>query len=82
MGKKSKRKTKTKPPAVFNDVRITTDEVLFKDPPPKDDCPICFLPMPTNLICCASLTDATIESAPIYDYADANEESAQVVMEE
>jgi len=22
------------------------DESLFKQPPPKDDCPICFLPMP------------------------------------
>ena len=27
------------------------DEALFKDPPPKEDCPICFLPMPINLIC-------------------------------
>jgi hypothetical protein len=26
------------------------DEALFKDPPPKEDCPICFLPMPFNLI--------------------------------
>ena len=24
------------------------DEALFKDPPPKEDCPICFLPMPTK----------------------------------
>jgi TPR repeat protein len=82
MGKKSKRKTKTKPPVVVDDVRITADEVLFKHPPPKDDCPICFLPMPTKLICCASLTDATVMSVPIYDLADANEESAKVVMEE
>ena len=27
------------------------DEALFKDPPPKEDCPICFLPMPTRSIC-------------------------------
>mmetsp|Transcript_30698 Transcript_30698/g.74122 ORF Transcript_30698/g.74122 Transcript_30698/m.74122 type:complete len:428 (-) Transcript_30698:194-1477(-) len=24
------------------------DEKLFKDPPPQEDCPICFLPMPLN----------------------------------
>jgi sulfatase maturation enzyme AslB (radical SAM superfamily) len=24
------------------------DEALFKDPPAKEDCPICFLPMPMN----------------------------------
>ena len=28
------------------------DEALFKDPPAKEDCPICFLPMPLKLICC------------------------------
>ena len=22
------------------------DEALFKEPPPRDDCPICFLPLP------------------------------------
>jgi hypothetical protein len=26
------------------------DEALFKEPPPKEDCPICFLSMPKNLI--------------------------------
>ena len=25
-----------------------TDEDLFKDPPPRDECPICFLPLPLN----------------------------------
>ena len=35
------------------------DEALFKDPPVKEDCPICFLPMPKNLICCVSLPPAT-----------------------
>ena len=44
------------------------DEALFKDPPPKEDCPICFLPMPTELICCLSLPPATIASVPIYDF--------------
>jgi len=24
------------------------DEALFKDPPPKEDCPICFLPVPIS----------------------------------
>ena len=49
------------------------DESLFKYPPPKEDCPICFIPMPKKLICCISLPDATISSVPIYDYAIANE---------
>ena len=25
---------------------VISDDDLFKDPPPKEDCPICFLPMP------------------------------------
>ena len=50
------------------------DEALFKDPPPKEDCQICFLPMPIRLICCISLPPATISSVPIYDFAEANEE--------
>ena len=41
------------------------DEALFKDPPAKEDCPICFLPMPKKLICCISLPDATITSGNI-----------------
>ena len=49
------------------------DEALFKDPPPKEDCPICFLPMPLNLIHCISLPPATILSVPIYDFAIAHE---------
>ena len=52
------------------------DEALFKDPPPKEDCPICFLPMPVKLICCVSLPPATLLSVPIYDFAKANEELA------
>jgi len=45
------------------------DEALFKDPPAKEDCPICFLPMPMKLICCLSLPPATVSSVPIYDFA-------------
>jgi len=48
------------------------DEAMFKEPPSKEDCPICFLPMPTRLICCVSLPDATLSSVPIYDFAIAN----------
>ena len=58
------------------------DEALFKDPPPKEDCPICFLPMPKKLICCVSLPPATITSVPIDDFAVANEELARKDMEE
>jgi TPR repeat protein len=58
------------------------DEALFKDPPPKEDCPICCLPMPVNLISCISLPPAglnlrlppgNIFSVPVYDFAMANE---------
>ena len=57
------------------------DAALFKDPPPKEDCPICFLPMPARLISCASLPNATRSSVPIYDYAKANEELATMSTE-
>ena len=49
------------------------DEALFKDPPAKEDCPICFLPMPIELMCCISLPPATIYSVPIHYFASANE---------
>ena len=48
-------------------------EALFKDPPPKEECPICFLPMPQILLSCMTLPPATISSVPIYDFAMANE---------
>ena len=57
------------------------DEALFKDPPPKEDCPICFLPMPLMLISCISLPPATILSVPIYDLSEANEKLANVCSE-
>ena len=57
------------------------DEALFKDPPAKEDCPICFLPMPVKLISSFSLPPAAISSVPIYDYASANEELANMSME-
>ena len=50
------------------------DKVLFKDPPAKEDCPICFLPMPIKWICSFSLLPTTILSVPIYNFAIANNE--------
>jgi hypothetical protein len=58
------------------------DEALFKDPPDKEDCPICFLPMPVKLICCVSLPPATVTSVPIGDFAVANEGLRKMSMEE
>ena len=57
------------------------DEALFKYPPAKEDCPICFLPMPVKMLCCVSLPPATISSVPIYDYVIANEELADLDMD-
>ena len=57
------------------------DEALFKDPPAKEDCPICFLPMPFKLISCMTLPPANITSVPIHDFADANEELANISTE-
>ena len=42
------------------------DEALFKDPLAKEDCPICFIPMPYKLISCITLPPATIMSVPVY----------------
>jgi uncharacterized protein YggL (DUF469 family) len=54
------------------------DEALFKDSLSKEDCPICFLPMPAQFICCVSLPPATISSVPICDFAIANEGLAKM----
>ena len=48
------------------------DEALFKDPQPKVDCHICFLPMPMLIVCCVLLPPATISSVPNNDFAIAN----------
>jgi hypothetical protein len=58
------------------------DVALFKDPPAKEDCPICFLPMPVKLVCCVSLPPATLTSVPIHDYVIANKELANMGVEE
>ena len=57
------------------------DEALFKDPPAKKDCPICFLPVPTKAISCVSLPPATISSVPIKDFVNEHEELATHNME-
>ena len=50
------------------------DEVLFKRPPPEyEDCPICFLRMPTLCsgfryqICCGKIICSGCDYAPVYD---------------
>ena len=57
------------------------DEALFKGPPAKEDCPICFLPLPAGLLSCMTLPPATITSVPIADFAEANKELANIGME-
>jgi len=57
------------------------DEALFKDPQAKEDCPICFLPMPTKLINSFSFPPATTSSVPINDFAIAHTELAEKTME-
>jgi len=49
------------------------DEKLFKQPPPKDDCPICFLRLPTlhtgyrYQSCCGKVICNGCVYAPVYD---------------
>jgi len=49
------------------------DEKLFKQPPPLDDCPICFLRMPTietgyrYMACCGKMICSGCFHAPVFD---------------
>jgi len=49
------------------------DEELFKQPPPKEDCPICFLRIPTlktgrrYYACCGKVICSGCVHAPVYD---------------
>jgi len=49
------------------------DEELFKQPPPKEDCPICFLRLPTlrsgskYYFCCGKIICGGCMHAPVYD---------------
>ena len=58
------------------------NEALFEELPRKEDCPICFLPMPIRLVCCISLPPATISLVPIYVFASDNEELVEVETEQ
>jgi len=73
---------KHKKPCKQRAAELLHDEALFKDPPLKEDCPICFLPMPGKLIICVSLPPATLSFVPIYDFAKANVGFAQMDTEE
>lgn len=50
-----------------------TDEELFEQPPPKDDCPVCFLSVPTlatgqkYMSCCGKIVCSGCALAPVYD---------------
>ena len=50
-----------------------SDEALFKQPPPKEDCPICYLRMPSLLTgskyqsCCGKVICSGCIHAPVYD---------------
>ena len=56
------------------------EEDLFKDPPAKEDCPICFLPMPNKLINCFSFPPATISSVLINNVANTHQGLADLTM--
>ena len=49
------------------------DEKLFKQPPPKEDCPICFLRLPTlntrctYMACCGKMICSGCMCTPVYD---------------
>ena len=49
------------------------DEVLFKQPPPKEDCPICMLRVPSlvtgskYMVCCGKVICCGSIFAPVYD---------------
>ena len=52
---------------------IVSDDELFKQPPPKDDCPICLLRLPTlesgsmYYECCGKIICCGCDYAPVYD---------------
>ena len=56
-----------------NDV---SDEELFKQPPPKEDCPICLLCLPTfgsgsiHYACCGKMICSGCGNAPVKDKMD------------
>ena len=57
----------------LDDEKKISDEALFKQPPPKEDCPICYLRMPsfrtgsTYHSCCGKVICSGCCHAPVYD---------------
>ena len=49
------------------------DKKLFKQPPPKEDCPICYLPLPSltsgfqYMLCCGKIICSGCCYAPVYN---------------
>jgi len=56
-----------------NNKKKEHDEKLFKQPPPNDDCPICFLRLPSlntgwrYYVCCGKVICSGCIHAPVYD---------------
>jgi len=59
--------------SVSDQITPVSDEILFKQPPPKEDCQICFLPMPLwwtgykYMACCGKILCSGCIYAPVYD---------------
>jgi len=55
----------------LTDIEKISDEELFKPPPPKEDCPICLLLMPSMgtiyMACCGKVICSGCMHAPVYD---------------
>ena len=55
------------------DTNDVSDDELFKQPPPKEDCPICLLRLPllasgsTYYACCGKMICSGCDHAPVYD---------------
>ena len=58
---------------IKRDTNDISDDELFKQPPPKEDCPICLLRLPlmqsgsTYAICCGKMICSGCACAPVYD---------------
>ena len=71
--KKHRYKHKTKCEEHLRRKAEKHDEELFKQPPPSEDCPICFLQLPTlntgwrYMSCCGKVLCSGCIHAPVYD---------------
>ena len=56
-----------------DDINISSDDGLFKQPPPEEDCPICLLCLPSLASgsvyksCCGKIICCGCDYAPVYD---------------